>query len=188
MNITQTPWQISLQRWNGTLHFCGGTIISDRWILTAAHCLEAYPISTIQVRVGATYKYNDGKLIDIEKAFVHEKFKAQIYDFDFGLIQLKTKLVFNRAIRSVGLPDFGDAPFVNGTMCLISGWGDTKNSTESDVVLRGAEIPIISRKVCNKLYPGRITARMMCAGYKEGGKDCEFNTADNNYMEHSSHW
>lgn len=173
LNIAQVPWQVSLQTRNGTHQFCGGSIIGDRWILTAAHCRRGYTSGALYVRAGATHKYHEGILIEVKRFIEHTKFKPQFLDFDFALVELAAPLKFSGTIKSIPLPDFGDAAIENGTRCLVSGWGETRNVNESDLVLRGAEVPIVGQKQCNRVYEGKITARMICAGYKSGGKDCE---------------
>lgn len=171
MNITQAPWQVSLQTHAGTYHYCGGAIISDYWILTAAHCATRI----MEIRVGATHKYNDGKLVNVKRRFVHKKYVFGESDYDFGLLQLENKLEFSDSVYRIRLPDFGDAHIETGTVCLVSGWGRTRNISESDDVLRGVGVPIVDHRMCNQVYEGIITPRMVCAGFENGGKDCKLH-------------
>lgn len=174
LNITQAPWQVSLQSdIGGTFQFCGGSIIGNRWILTAAHCLRGKPVSQFVVRVGATHKYNDGKLVNAKSSIIHKRYNPSRTDFDFGLIELQSELNFTNEVKPIALPDFGDTEIPAGTMCLVSGYGNTKNSSESTLILRGAEVPIVEQKSCSRAYSSRITSRMICAGFPEGGKDCK---------------
>lgn len=67
---------------------------------------------------------------------------------------------------------------------MVTGWGNTQSATESRLKLRGAEVPIVNQEKCEEAYKryGGITARMICAGFDQGGKDacqgryCHFNT------------
>lgn len=175
LNITQVPWQVSLHDQNGKRHFCGGSIISDRWILTAAHCIPRWDPS-YNVRVGATHKYNDGQLVTAQKVIIHEKFAASVEDYDYALIQLDEPLQFTDAIQPIPLPNVGDAPTGPGTVCLISGWGATLNVTESTDILRAANIPIVEQRKCAKAHATRpVTTRMICAGNEKADQNGEFN-------------
>lgn len=176
LDITQVPWQVSIQT-NNSVHFCGGSIIHKRWILTAAHCLTSIQnnTSSIQVRVGATDRTTEGEIFEIEQLFMHHMYnQTRLFDFDFGLIKLKKNLRFNKKVRAIAFSQFGDSEVSNGTKCLVSGWGQTQNPNESNQKLRAAEVPIVDHELCNQSYGGRITARMICAGfYEQGGKDCK---------------
>lgn len=169
VNITQVPWQISLhhRKW----HICGGSIISDQWILTAAHCVDDV-VSDHRVRVGSLDKLTGGTLHYVDQAIRHEKYTG-LYDYDFGLIKLRSKLRFDDSVRSVRLPKIGANDITTGTMCLVSGWGDTRNVSETSRYLRAVQVPRFDQDVCNQRYKGQVTARMFCAGYENGGKDSE---------------
>lgn len=170
MNITQVPWQVSLQTHAGTYQYCGGTIIGRRWILTAGHCATRIA----EVRVGATHKYDDGHLVTVKKRYTHKKYSFGESDYDYGLLQLNDELEFNDRVQPIELPKVDDALVEDGTMCLVSGWGRTQNSTESTDLLRGVHVPVVGQRICNTAYEGKITARMICAGYYRGGKDCKY--------------
>lgn len=174
LNITDAPWQVSLQS-EGILHWCGGSIIGPQWILTAAHCLKSYVEDPwpLRVRIGATYKDGEGDVIRIERIFMHPRYSQNPTDYDFGLIRLKSPIAFNDKATPIKMVDFGDAELPSGTNCLVSGWGSTMNPNESSNRLRGAEVPLVDQKLCNRAYNGQISARMICAGdYENGGKDC----------------
>lgn len=192
MDITQAPWQVSLQK-DGS-HYCGGSIISQTWILTSAYCttyvgnkikmLEfainlcryfnrlLYIKDVLEVRIGSSY-HMVGELYRVIDIIQHHRFNRDNMDFDFALLLLERPLNFGNSIQPVRLPNFGEFPTDN-TICLVTGWGDTKNPNESRVQLRGVYLPIVNQQQCNNAYKdyGGITSRMICAGiYPAGGKD-----------------
>ncbi|XP_026040585.1 serine protease 42-like [Astatotilapia calliptera] len=158
------PHQVSL---NSGYHFCGGSLINQNWIVSAAHCYE----SRIQVRLGEhDISVNEGteQFIDSSRVIRHPQYDSWNIDNDIMLIQLSQPASLNSYVQPVALPT-SCAPA--GTMCTVSGWGNTMSSTADRDRLQCLNIPILSYSDCNNSYPGMITDSMFCAGYLEGGKD-----------------
>lgn len=168
VNITQVPWQVALLY--GGSQRCGGSIVSKRWIVTAAHCLEGINPKRYTVLVGTTDKLYGGQRFSVEGYAIHKKYGS--LDYDFGLLKLSEELTFDESVQAVALPELDAEDLVDGETTFISGWGNTQNSSESSRYLRAVEVPIVNQELCNEAYNGRITPRMFCAGlYEQGGKD-----------------
>lgn len=78
---------------------------------------------------------------------------------------------------AIKLPE-QDEKIEDGDMCLVSGWGNTQDVSESTNFLRAAKVPVVNQEDCSKAYSayGGITPRMICAGLEKGGKDaCQGN-------------
>ncbi|XP_077069032.1 trypsin-1-like [Siphateles boraxobius] len=158
------PWTVSL---NSGYHFCGGSLVSQDWVVSAAHCYK----SRVEVRLGEhNIKVNEGseQFITSSKVIRHPNYDSWIIDSDIMLIKLSTPATLNQYVQPVSLPSGCAAA---GTMCRVAGWGNTMSSTADSNKLQCLEIPILSDSDCNKSYPGMITNTMFCAGYLEGGKD-----------------
>uniref|UniRef100_A0A4W2D7A2 trypsin n=1 Tax=Bos indicus x Bos taurus TaxID=30522 RepID=A0A4W2D7A2_BOBOX len=159
------PYQVSL---NAGYHFCGGSLINDQWVVSAAHCYQYH----IQVRLG---EYNIDVLeggeqfIDASKIIRHPKYSSWTLDNDILLIKLSTPAVINARVSTLALPS---ACASAGTECLISGWGNTLSSgVNYPDLLQCLVAPLLSHADCEASYPGQITNNMICAGFLEGGKD-----------------
>ncbi|XP_033028607.1 transmembrane protease serine 11D [Lacerta agilis] len=159
------PYQVSL---NSGYHFCGGSLINNQWVVSAAHCYK----SRIQVRLGEhSLTLNDGseQYINSAKVIRHPSYNANTLDNDIMLIKLSTQAALNTRVRSISLPT---SCVTTGTQCLISGWGNTRSSgTSYPDLLQCLNAPVLSSSQCTKAYPGQITQNMMCVGFLEGGKD-----------------
>lgn len=118
--IEQHPWQVSLQY--GSSHRCGGSIIGQKWILTAAHCTSKLPVQTLAVRVGSSKHTSGGTTIKLKNYVNHPKFNAVTLDYDFSILELENALEFNDKVRSISLPN-ENLKIYDGTMCEISCWG-----------------------------------------------------------------
>lgn len=133
--------------------------------------IENNPIYVI-VRVGSSKKAEGGQFYKVKSVIPNKKYNPNNLDWDFALLELEDSIVFSEKAQPIKLVD-AEQKLTDNTKCLVTGWGDTKSSDESNSILRGAEIPIVNQKKCQKYYSpnARITARMLCAGLEEGGKD-----------------
>ncbi|XP_029725054.2 trypsin 3A1 isoform X2 [Aedes albopictus] len=169
VNITDYPYQVSLQRNN---HFCGGSVLNDRWILTAAHCTKGITnASVLRIRAGSTEVRSGGVLAQVRTIYFHPK-QNSWSNYDFSLLELKEALKLSKAVQPISLPAHDDS-FEDGTLCEVSGWGNTRNANESSLSLRAATVPLYNQEKCSTVYKeyGGVSESMICAGYEEGGKD-----------------
>ncbi|XP_026040374.1 trypsin-2-like [Astatotilapia calliptera] len=160
------PWQVSL---NEGYHFCGGALINNQWVISAAHCWKI-PSTHVAIVGEHTIWYTEGteQYMPIDDIYTHESFDYFTLDYDIMLMKLKYPVTVDEYVKPIALPKACPTP---GDMCTASGWGQTFPGQEFSYELHCVEVPILSDNDCENSYPGRITESMMCAGYLEGGKD-----------------
>ncbi|XP_063231359.1 trypsin-1-like [Bacillus rossius redtenbacheri] len=169
--LGEFPWQASIRA--SQTHLCGGAIIGEQWILSAAHCFILKTAADLSVVVGTIYLNNLGSYIQttqVSKLVVNSKFnwKVSSYHNDIALLQLKTKLVFSTYVNKISLPQSNYTASGNG---VVSGWGATTEAGNLSSVLYWVEVPIMTRAICVDYYGDEVQDGMMCAGYDSGGKD-----------------
>lgn len=124
------------------------------------------------VRVGSSFRAKDGELVQVQEVTVHPKYNGFTIDYDFALLKLRKSLEFTQNVKPVKLTEQDKSPSA-GTLCTVSGWGNTQNPNESSEQLRAVSVPVVDQDVCDKAYQefSGVTPRMLCAGLDQGGKD-----------------
>jgi len=182
--INEYPWTAALLRknWLGITSvtaYCGGTLINDRYVVTASHCVDGMSASGIVVSLheedqfSATETPHGVKKFNVEKIIMHENYNRKNIDNDIALLKLATKVEDMTVIVPVCLPANNKYSF-EGENATVAGWGTTSEGGAVSGVLRKVTVPVISNQDCNTKtkYQGKITGNMLCAGdLEQGGKD-----------------
>ncbi|VFV18657.1 prothrombin-like [Lynx pardinus] len=190
------PWQVMLFRKSPQELLCGASLISDRWVLTAAHCLlyppwdKNFTENDLLVRIGkhsrTRYERSIEKISMLEKIYIHPRYNwRENLDRDIALLKLKKPIAFSSYIHPVCLPDKDTVARLiqTGYKGRVTGWGNLKETWTASVgevqpsVLQVVNLPLVEQPVCRASTRIRITDNMFCAGYKpnEGkrGDACE---------------
>ncbi|XP_062895117.1 trypsin-like isoform X1 [Mobula hypostoma] len=160
-----TPWIVSL---NIGYHLCGGSLISENWVVSAAHCYQRHMWVMLGKHDIMAVEETE-QLIESEVVLRHSLYNSDTLDYDIMLIKLSQPAVLNRNVAAIPLPT--QCPMA-GDECLISGWGNTKDpGADYGDRLQCLKAPIVSQTLCKKSYMEVITNNMICLGFLEGGKD-----------------
>ncbi|XP_039975488.1 coagulation factor IXa [Xiphias gladius] len=173
----EIPWQVALILRTGGQLFCGGSILSERWVITAAHCLVQVQGSFF-VRVGEHNIYiNEGteQDHDVLEQHLHPRYNTSIslYNHDIALVYLKTPITFSTTVRPIciGPRTFTEALLKGSSPATVSGWGRTRFLGSTANTLQKVEVPLVDRTECKQSTSARITPVMFCAGYDTEAKD-----------------
>ncbi|KAH8365787.1 hypothetical protein KR093_004396 [Drosophila rubida] len=172
----QWPFVVAIYR-DGKFH-CGGTIYSERWIISAAHCVINFAKYYYEVRAGLLRRtsYSPATQIQpVSHVVVHQHYERRSMRNDLSLLRVATPLHFNRWVKPICLPDVGRTTFGDDwiwgpeehTLCTAVGWGAIREKGPSSDPLRQVILPI--RKRCTD--PEDQASEDVCAGDPGGGRD-----------------
>uniref|UniRef100_A0A8C3KHB0 Enteropeptidase n=1 Tax=Calidris pygmaea TaxID=425635 RepID=A0A8C3KHB0_9CHAR len=187
------PWIVSL-------HFnsrpvCGASLVSDEWLVTAAHCVYGRQLKPSQWKaVLGLYDQSDltqssTVVRNINQIVINPHYMKHTKNNDIALMHLQYKVQYTDYIQPICLPE-KNQQFLPGINCSIAGWGTIMNEGPTSDILQEAKVPLISNEKCQQWMPEYIiTENMICAGYDTGGVDsCQGDSGGPLTFEDGNKW
>jgi len=167
------PWAVGIQFLDKL--YCGGSLISSQFIITAAHCVKGINPDRIRLILGDHDRRRDEAHQQqrlIERVFIHPNFVKKTFNNDIALVKMRSEVEFSDFIRPVCLPSWDRS--YNGQNTIVVGWGKLSEGGLPANILQEVSVPIIPQKKCrhNTNYrTSEITENMFCAGFDRGKID-----------------
>ncbi|XP_021037758.1 granzyme D isoform X1 [Mus caroli] len=151
----------------GNRIYCGGFLVQDDFVLTAAHCKSRSLQSSMTVTLGAhnvTAKEETQQIIPVAKDIPHPDFNATILSSDIMLLKLERKAKRTKAVRPLKLPR-PNAQVKPGDVCSVAGWGSRSiNDTKVSARLREVQLIIQEDEECKRRFRPYTETTEICAG------------------------
>ncbi|XP_011205130.2 serine protease SP24D [Bactrocera dorsalis] len=163
--VGQFPYQVSV-RVNGK-HICGGALVAQGFVVTAAHCVVSIPSSFLSVQAGTIDISETGVVSEISKVTPHPDY---YYDNDIAVLELSTPFNYSDVVRPIPLANI-EAPA--GEEVTISGWGRTTNGgTPSQLLRYSRSLTILSDKQCARIA-GPLNPGIQCLSKEKSNGFCD---------------
>jgi len=169
------PWHVGLYIKSTGIAFCGGTLISNQWVLTAASCL-INQVSEIRLGLYNQAKRDEAgeKILEIAETHIHPNYKKTAWGYNFALLKLSNPVQFTDHISPICLPSQDEELPIADTDLFVTGWGLTNGSAPSSYsqTLKQVNVPVVSNADCKSAMPNPTfeESNMFCAGPKQVGK------------------
>lgn len=166
-------WQVGLRSSEGArMPFCGGMLISETWMLTAAHCVRRPDFWVVAGDHKPRTQSGNEQVRKAKTVVRHPKYNTRTMDFDVAIVELDSAMKMNQCVGTVCLPP-RDSELQDGEECWITGWGTLSSGGGQPGTLQQAPVNIISNDKCVSDYDytkSDITPSMICAqGIRKDG-------------------
>ncbi|KAJ2940450.1 hypothetical protein O0L34_g133 [Tuta absoluta] len=175
------PWAASI--WRQGTHQCGATVLNDRWLLTAGHCVcsvfdEFFKSKQLTVVVGYTDISTTDANEAVAKILPHPDYRCNKKSHDVALLKTVRQLKWTSDLRPACLPQ-QQAPDFSGSVATVAGWGFTHEDRGKGIrpnILQKTEVVVVTNDECNEWYESqgskvKVAQTQMCAGHEQGGRD-----------------
>ncbi|XP_060806836.1 proclotting enzyme isoform X1 [Amyelois transitella] len=170
-DLNEWPWIVAL--FNNGRQFCGGSLIDDRHVLSAAHCvahMTSWDVARLTARLGDYNIHSNVETQHIERKIKrvvrHRGFDMRTLYNDVAVLTLDQPVPFTKKVHPICLPGSGKA--YAGIVATVIGWGSLRESGPQPSILQEVSIPIWQNAECRQKYgaaaPGGIVEHMLCAG------------------------
>ncbi|KAK5650380.1 hypothetical protein RI129_001409 [Pyrocoelia pectoralis] len=164
--VNRYPWVARIV-YDGLFH-CGGSLITQDYVLTAAHCVRRLQRTKIRVILGdhdqTTTSEAPAKMRAVSAVIKNRNFDADSYNHDIALLKLRKPVVFSKNIKPICVPRVSEDPA--GKLGTVIGWGRTMENGMLPGIVQEVQVPILTLQQCRamKYRATRITTYMLCAG------------------------
>lgn len=170
-SIVKHPYMVSIRYKNNFL--CGGTLVTPKCVMTAAHCSVMASPGSWEIHAGTTYLQSNGLVRHVRKWMVPTTFNFFTIDMDIAILMLD-RPIYSKTIRAVEL-DFDELK--ENDKLLITGWGlkDQYPSAKLSNELQAVNVSLSNFKKCSNAYSSQnnVTENMFCAVGKFGSDACQ---------------
>ncbi|XP_044073995.1 granzyme B-like [Siniperca chuatsi] len=165
------PYMASLQSCGH--HSCGGILIREDFVLTAAHCKGTEPMTVVLGAHDISKKEKSQQAIKVAKYYPHPEYTGK-YSYDIMLLKLKKNATLNRYVKTIGLPK-KDGKIPANINCTVAGWGKTGTNKPSSHVLKETTEKMQFSFECQNIWQKYFNAdKMICTKFdKHKGGVCQ---------------